>query len=361
VPRNSTVLRNAVVVTCQSEDESHVRAIMTAMREHRGRAQRLRRRIVSVPAVLVVAPLLTITTPLWAPAAAIADLVRGRRRLPLVRLLAFGTVWAWAECAGIARSLAEWVRGNAGDHDRHYALMGWWAGTLMRGLRATTGLRVEVDGVEAFTPGPAVVLSRHASYGDSLVSAWVLCCLCGLQPRYVLKRELLSDPCLDIVGLRVPNHFLDREAADGDAELEALSELSTGLGPASVAVIFPEGTRASDAKRARAIAKIAERNPERAARMAGLRHLLPPRPAGSRAILRGAPDADLVLVWHAGFDGLDTIGGIVDRLRRAPRPITLVARRVARGDVPEGADFDRWLDDQWLRMDAAVDAELGRP
>ena len=127
-------------------------------------------------------------------------------------------------------------------------------------------MRVEVEGVDAFVPGPAIVLSRHASYGDSLVSAWVLCCLCGLQPRYVLKRELLADPCLDIVGLRVPNHFIDREAVDGDAELDALSELSVDLGPSSVAVIFPEGTRASDAKRTRAIDKVAERDPDRATR-----------------------------------------------------------------------------------------------
>lgn len=334
--------------------------MVTVVRDYRSGVQRLRRRVVSVPAVLVVAPVLTITAPLWAPVAVIADLLRGRWRLPLARLLAFGVVWAWAECAGIARAFSEWVRGNAGDQDRHYALMAWWTETLMNGLRATTGLRVEVEGVDAFVPGPVIVLSRHASYGDSLVSAWVLCCLCGLQPRYVLKRELLSDPCLDIVGLRVPNHFIDREAEDGDVELDALSELSSNLGPTSAAVIFPEGTRASDAKRTRAIDKIADRDPERARRMKGLQHLLPPRPAGSRAISSGAGDSDVVLVWHVGFDGLDSIGGILDRLGQPPRPAKLVARRVPRRDVPDGADFDRWLDDQWRRMDAEVAAELAR-
>ena len=324
----------------------------------RRRLLRLRRRVVSVPAVLAAAPLLTITAPLWVPATAIADVLRRRWRLPLARLFAFGVVWSWAECAGIARAFGEWVRRNAEDEDRNYALMAWWTGTLMNGLRATTGFRVEVEGVAAFVPGPAIVLSRHASYGDSLVSAWVLCCLCGLQPRYVLKRELLADPCLDIVGLRVPNHFIDREAVDGDAELDALGELSVGLGPTTVAVIFPEGTRASDAKRTRAVDKIAERDPERATRMNTLQHLLPPRPAGTRALLKNASDSDVVLVWHTGFDGLDTFGGIVDRLGQAPRPAKLVARRFPRQDVPDGAGFDRWLDDQWLRMDAEVDAEL---
>jgi len=38
----------------------------------------------------------------------------------------------------------------------------------------------------------------------------------------VLKRELLADPCLDIVGNRLPNHFLDRHATDSGPELAAL-------------------------------------------------------------------------------------------------------------------------------------------
>ncbi len=35
-----------------------------------------------------------------------------------------------------------------------------------------------------------------------------------------------------------------------------------------------------------------------------------------------------------------------------------VARRVPRAEVPDGDAFVRWLDDQWLRMDADVDAAL---
>ncbi len=75
--------------------------------------------------------------------------------------------------------------------------------------------------------GDAIVLSRHASLGDSLLSGWALATELRLQPRYVLKKELLFDPCLDIVGLRVPNHFLDREASDGSVELDALRETGT--------------------------------------------------------------------------------------------------------------------------------------
>lgn len=258
----------------------------------------------TIPAVFAAAVGLAVSAPLWLPIAAIIDIVQLRRRFPLTRLLSFGLLWAWIECAGLTRAAAAWAGGRAADQDHQYRLMAWWTDTLMRALRATTGLRLEVDAGDALDRGDAVVLSRHASLADSLISAWVFLCHAGLRPRYVLKRELLSDPCLDVVGLRVPTCFLDREAVDGDAELEQIAALSDDMGPDTVAVIFPEGTRSSAAKRHRALEIISERDPERAARLAGLRHLLPPRPAGSRALLSGATQADVILIRHTGFDGL---------------------------------------------------------
>ena len=165
------------------------------------------------------------------------------------------------------------------------------------------------------------MLCRHASLADSLVSAWVVTSLAGMHPRYVLKRELLLDPCLDIVGNRLPNHFLDRQAADSQVELDALTRLSTGMGRSDIAVIFPEGTRASPAKREQSIEKLSERDPGRAERLRSLQHLLPPRPAGSAALIDGAPDADIVIGWHVGFDGLDTFGGILRHLAHKPPPV----------------------------------------
>jgi 1-acyl-sn-glycerol-3-phosphate acyltransferase len=198
------------------------------------------------------------------------------------------------------------------------------------------------------------LLCRHASLADSLVSAWVITSLAGLRPRYVFKRELLADPAIDIVCNRLPNHFLDREAADVQAELGALTRLSSGMGARDIAVIFPEGTRASAAKRGRAMQKLKERDPVRAERLATMQHLLPPRPAGSAALIAGAPDADLVIGWHVGFDGLDTIGGILRHLAHKPMPVRFRARRIRRADVPSGAAFTEWLDGVWLQADRDV-------
>jgi 1-acyl-sn-glycerol-3-phosphate acyltransferase len=314
--------------------------------------------VVTIPAVAAAALTLTLSLPLWLPVAVVVDLVRLNFRLPVARLMLFGLSWAWIEMSGLTLAFGAWLSGRGGDQELHYRLMAWWTNTLMTALRTTTGLKVDVGGDDALSAGDAIVLSRHASLGDSLVSAWVFCCHAGLNPRYVLKRELLSDPCLDVVGLRVPNYFLDREAADGDAELAEITDLSRGLGERSVAVIFPEGTRSSPAKRERALTIIAEHDEDRAREMTHLRHLLPPRPAGTRALLAGAPESDLIFIWHTGFDGLNDFRGILERLARRPHPAKLVASRVARSEVPSGEEFDAWLDGEWLHMDAVVERDL---
>lgn len=328
------------------------------MSNPRGRVEKLRRRAVSVPGLMIATIVLTVATPVWLPIAVLVDVVRMRLRFPIARLLAFAVCWCWIELLGVVKAFGLWARGRSRDQEAHYDLMASWSAALIKALGATTGIRPQIEGLDQVIDGNAIVLARHASLGDSLLSGWALTTEARLQPRYVLKNDLLYDPCLDIVGLRVPNHFLDRSATDSSAELAELSRLASGIGPGVVGVIFAEGTRANATKRKRAIDKIAERDPRRAERLAELRHLLPPRPAGSIALVDGAPGADIVLAWHIGFDGLDSFSGMIDRLAEPMTPARFVLRRVQRSEVPSGDGFPAWLDEQWLRMDAEVAAAL---
>lgn len=317
-----------------------------------------RRRLRSVPALFLAALLLLVLLPAWLPLAALFDVARGKFRLPTARLLLFGLCWTWLESAGVVVSFWLWLTRRAWNRPAHYRLQRWWAANLMRALRCTTGITVEATDARHLTPGPAVMLCRHASLADSLLSAWVVTSVARMNPRYVLKRELLLDPCLDIVGNRLPNHFLDREATDSGVELEALRTLSMNMEPDEVAIIFPEGTRATAQKRERAMEKLRDRDPERAARLETLRHVLPPRPAGSAALVDGHGAADVVFAWHVGFDGLDNFGSILRHLERRPRPVQFHTRRVARATIPSGEAFTRWLDEQWCLVDRDVDALL---
>jgi hypothetical protein len=182
-----------------------------------------------------------------------------------------------------------------------------------------------------------------------------------MRPRYVLKDDLLLDPSLDIVGNRIPNHFVDRVTDDLGSELDAIEALARTMGARDGAVIFPEGMVVTGARRARAVERLAVSDPDRAARLRDLRVLAPVRPAGTAALLRGAPTADVVIVTHAG---LEPLARIADASANLPlrEPVRVTLRRVPRAEVPEGDGFARWLDDQWLAADASLrDRSAGAP
>ena len=130
----------------------------------------------------MVAILATISAPIWIAVAIAIDGVRLRWRFPLARLLLFGWYWSIIEFAGVVISLGLWVSGQSNNQVLHYRLMGWWAGKLMTGLRIAMRASIDVDDTDAFNEGNAVVLCRHASLADSLVSAWVICTNKGYRP-----------------------------------------------------------------------------------------------------------------------------------------------------------------------------------
>ena len=323
----------------------------------------MKRRLISMPGLILGAVILTVAIPVWLPLVLVIDACRLKWRFPLARLLLFAVCWVWLETAGVVCSALYWLTGQSKNLPKHYALQRWWADRLLRALKATCGFAVEVENIDALQPGPVLLFARHASLADSLVSAYVVTTLAQMNPRYVLKRELLADPCLDVVGQRLPNHFLDRQATDSTPELLALEELVTGIDESTVGIIFPEGTRANKKKRDRALEKIAVVDAERAQRMQGMKHLLPPRPAGAAAMLRGCPSADVVFAWHVGFEGLDTFGGILRGISSRMPPIRFHLRRVERLAVPLTLQVDtnemtKWLDSEWMRMDCEVDEAL---
>jgi 1-acyl-sn-glycerol-3-phosphate acyltransferase len=323
----------------------------------------MKRRLISMPGLILGAVILTVAIPAWLPLVLVIDACRLKWRFPLARLLSFAVCWAWLETTGVICSALLWVTGQSKNLPKHYALQRWWADRLLQALKATCGFSVEVENIDALQPGPVLLFARHASLADSLVSAYVVTTLAQMNPRYVLKRELLSDPCLDVVGQRLPNHFLDRHATDSTPELEALEALVKNIDSSTVGIIFPEGTRANQKKRDRALEKIAVIDPARADRLHEMRHLLPPRPAGAAAMLRGCPSADVVFAWHVGFEGLDTFGGILRAISSRMQPIRFHLRRVERSLIPHNSLIDtneltKWLDGEWMRMDREVGEAL---
>lgn len=292
--------------------------------------------------------------PIWLPVLCLADLARGKWRMPLFRFTLFGLLWAWLETVGVIASAVLWVVGLGSNQKANYALQKIWTRGVVGALSLSVGLRIDVDGVENLGEGPFIALCRHASLADSIMSAWVFSTRARLRPRYVLKKELKLDPCLDIVGNRLPNYFLYRQSSDVASELQGIEQMAQGLDARDIAVIFPEGTRANDAKRTKILEQVRMKSAERAQRLEGLRYLMAPKTAGVTALLSAVPNAKIVTMWHAGFDGMDSFRGIVKHLAKSAVRVQVKVTAHQRSTVATGEAFVAWLDDQWVAMDAAV-------
>jgi 1-acyl-sn-glycerol-3-phosphate acyltransferase len=305
-----------------------------------------------------MAILLLIAVPLWLPITLVFDAARARWRFPMARFGLFGLCWCWLETAGLVAATALWVVGQRSNLRLNYAVQAWWTRGVVGALSATVGLRITVEGAQSLGSGPFIAFGRHASLADSVMSAWVLTRYSKLRPRYVLKKELQMDPCLDIVGHRLPNYFVDRDATDVSAELAGIEQMAFGLGERDVAVIFPEGSRANPQKRERALQRLRDRSPERAARLESLRYLIAPKPGGASALLTAVPSAKVLTMWHSGFDGLDTFRGILSHLGSSALRVHVKVVEHQRATVAAGEGFVAWLDAQWLEMDAAVTRKI---
>jgi 1-acyl-sn-glycerol-3-phosphate acyltransferase len=300
--------------------------------------------------------------PLWLPLALVIDAVRRRRGVAL-RSCALATVYLTCEVGGMIASGLLWCWKGllrvAPDRwaDAHFRLEAWWGATLFGAVVRIFGLRVEVEGEADLGRGPYLLLVRHASTADTLLASALVSRPYRFRLRYVLKRELLWDPCLDIVGNRLPNVFLDRASDDVSLEIRRIQELGQDLGPRDGVLIYPEGTRFSPEKRERVLQRLRQQGD--AALLAAAQSMacvLPPRPGGTLALLEAAPEADVLVCEHTGFEGAATPtqvwkGDLIGQT------IRVRFRRIPRHEFPSGREARiAWLREEWRRVSAWVES-----
>lgn len=319
------------------------------------------RRALTVSFTLLFWLLLLVGFPLLIIVAAITDMIRGGAWV-LARGVVFFTFYFCCEVIGIVMSFVIWLasgvwmrRSRARFLRWNFELQQWWANTLARGAMRIFDLRIEVEGTDDLSRGPVIIFMRHASAADTLLPAMFISSPHGLRLRYVLKHELLLDPCLDIVGNRLPNTFV-RSGAGDSFRVQRLME---GLGPRDGVIIYPEGSRFRRAKLERILAQMAEKDAALYKRARGLRHVLPPRLGGPLGLLEHNQSADVIFCAHAGFDG---VVDLRDFLRGALIHRTVRVRfwRVPFAAIPKtrAAQLD-WLFAHWSRIDEWVGRELG--
>jgi 1-acyl-sn-glycerol-3-phosphate acyltransferase len=313
------------------------------------------RRLVTLPGVTAALVVVLALFPLLGTVALVVDLARRARALGTTRLALFLLAFLVIEQRGLLRLARVGLATRAGSREREartFAEQRRYTSALVAAVERVFGVRFEVEGGDLAATGPLVVFVRHASLVDVLLPGALIANAHGMELRYVLKRELLAMPCLDVAGHWIPNHFVDRSGASTDVELAALRALGRDLGPREGVVIFPEGTRYSARRREALLAKLGGD-----ARLAAerLRHVLPIRRGGASALLDAGPPCDVLFVGHHGLEGLARLGDIW-RGSLVGRTIRVTMWREPAASVPVGeAARAAWLEAKWQRLDDWLD------
>lgn len=260
------------------------------------------RRLVTVPGCLLLTVLVSLLSPvLLAVAWLLGRLPAYRGAVPMLGL-AVG--YLWCETLGILAAAAIWLRYRRRNLflEANYRLQCWWAATLKDLATRLFRLEFELSGLDALAGTGALMLPRHTSIADTLIPMVFYAIPERVRLRYVLKRELLLDPCLDIVGNRLPNCFVDRGGQDSDRAVAGVAALVKDMGADEGLLLFPEGTRFS-AARVGSLRTRWQHDRKRLDQLDRWTHVLPPRTGGFLAALDANPGRDLLFCAHTGFEG----------------------------------------------------------
>lgn len=203
---------------------------------------------------------------------------------------------------------------------------------------------------------PVIVLSRHAGPGDTvflidrLLSGW------ARLPSVVLRQAVALDPAINLLTARLPHGVID--GTQGDEAERVIEQLAAHLRPRGALLLYPEGGNFTPERRRSALAHLRRRGARRAVAAAEqMGTVLPPRPSGVLAALRGAPEAPVVFVAHTG---LGVAAYPLQIYREMPVGGTLRFRvwLVPRADVPAGEEAQiAWLNGRWQEIDDWVQSQ----
>jgi len=316
----------------------------------------VRRRLVTVSIYALSWLLLTFLVPVWVVLGLLIGLLR-RRSFIVLRLFVFAWFYFGFELIALSLVGAVFLSRPAGESRSEvlYRLQAWWASLNLKAAQRLLRLQIEVTGAQCAVPGPTILLIRHASILDTLLPCAYVQRPYRFRVRYILKQELLFDPCIDIVGNALPNYFVDR-TGDKVRELEGIRSLVANLGTDGV-LIFPEGTRFSKEKRSKALRLLSATSPELRDAAQAMTHVLPPKPGGALALLDALPKTDCVFVAHSGLEAFAKIKDLMSG-EVVGSTVRIRMWRVDAREIPNN-DEERlvWLYREWAKVDAFVGNE----
>lgn len=324
------------------------------------------RRPVTVVVWLLVSSVCLGCAPILLALAALASAVTGRAQfliftrlavvyfaLELVVLVSCGALWVASGCGLLMQTrLFQRLHMALLRHFVHRFTLRWMA--LLEIQVADEETSEATRALEG--DRPLLFFSRHAGPGDTILLIDRLLTRYERSPSVVFKESVAIDPCVDIIAHRLPHAMLD--TADPDACEARIEEVAAGLEPGGVLVLFPEGGNFTSERRRAAIRRLRRSGRRRqAARAERMEHVLPPRPGGALAALRGKPEADVVFGVHTGL-GLAAFPREIWRQTPLRRTFTSAMWLAPAADRPTDPDAQiEWLYGWWKRLDDWIDGQ----
>ena len=327
---------------------------------------RVARRPLTITAWSVVAVTCVALSPVWLLLAWLASTL-SRRPQPLVfaRLL---VAYLTAGLLVLAGCGLLWVISGAGrliDTPRfqlaHWQLLRWFARKLATVARSVLQINEQPDeSAEAErvlqSDGPVLVFSRHAGPGDTFLILDRLMSRFNRRTSVVLKDTWALEPSVDLLAHRLPHAMLD--TSDREESARQIEWVASELGRRGALLLFPEGGNFTHERRRKVLDSLRRKGRRRAAaRAQEMSNVLPPRPTGALAAIRGNPEADVVFASHTGL-GLAAYPGELWRDMPIGRTLRTRMWHVPSTEVPADSDEQvAWLNHWWQRLDEWIDAQ----
>ena len=307
------------------------------------KASKIRRRILSISILCLLAFLLISLSPIILSLGLLLSILTQYSSLINAILFLYG--YLYFEFLGVIALTFNWLfdRKHKQFLDNTRKIQTWWSSGLLGLGRLIYRLDFHVTGIEQVEGPSAIMMPRHTSLADTVLPIIFFAHKRNQGLRYILKKELLILPCLDIAGNRLPNLFVDRSGSNTIRELGMIKTLLDETPESESILIYPEGTRSSPAKRK----SLAKKNPDMVSFLNRWPDLLPPRTGGPLTILKANTGKDIVFLAHVGFEGSASAVDLIDG-SWVNQQIYLHFWRIPFYKIPE--DKEKFLFEQWDLM-----------
>ena len=227
------------------------------------------RRLIIDPGLVLGLVLAFLAMPIWLLAALVASVILPGT-LRVLRIAWFLFLYLAVEVFALTLLFALWIGSgfgwklqSAAFQHAHYRLLGLMLRLIVGSAKRAFNLRIELQNPPAQTVGqvdrrPALMLSRHAGPGDSMLLLDFLINGYRREPRIVLKEFLQWDPMVDVMLNRLPATFVPVGRKGGEELIQAIRDLAGSMGQDDAFVIFPEGANYTRGRHIRAIKKLHE-------------------------------------------------------------------------------------------------------